>query len=153
MKICHTRTSFWRGIALAPLAAPLTFLAYTFLSIALSPGLDFRHGRGLATVILVTSVPASYAAMFLAGLPYLLWLQKAGRMTWLSVCSAGAVAGGAAALAAAAVLDGGLFNPDIELVLLGAGCGLSVGVAFLLVTGPNNSSKPTPLRGAAYLRC
>jgi hypothetical protein len=70
---------------------------------------------------------------------WLLW--RSGRARWLSVLLVGAVLG-----ALIAVVESGLAP-------WGIGCGMLVAglthIAAMRWLGPNNSSKPTPLRGAA----
>ena len=100
-------------------------------------------------VFLAVATAASLAGFVAFGLPYVTWLRRRSRLSWLNVCI-GAALGGAVFL----VLFGwlGSWNnelPGLKVAGSGALLGLLAGVGFCLGAGPNNSSKPMPLRGTA----
>jgi len=135
------------GIAAAALAAPTAFFIYglvgwepaEFSWSAVFVAAFIAYGYGL-----MVSVPVSLAF----GLPYVLWLQARGRLSWLNVCAGAAVAGGGVFTALWA-LSFQFYKPLWVFALLGLGSGLLSGAAFCVVMRPNKSFKPIPLRGTA----
>ena len=134
------------GIAAAALAAPTAFFMYGLLTeptefsvsdVFVAAFIVYFYG-------LVVSMPVS----LIFGLPYVLGLQKRGRLNWLYVCSAAATAGTVAFIGLWA-LDFQQYQPLWVFAGLGLVSGLLSGVAFCAVVRPNNSFKPNPLRGSA----
>ena len=122
----------------------------TFVALALPP-----LPEGLTFVFLVCWAVCIPLVLFL-GLPLALWLRHRGQYTSGRVAVSGAIAG-----AVVAALVGGVALADPQgpfwqvfgsMVATGALSGLATSAAFYWahrLMSPNNSSKPTPLRGAA----
>ena len=142
-----TKRPFWLGVTVAPWAAPLAlFLIGSSRSLANGGVGGSADWRFAAWAFLSVGLPISYLAMGLLAMPYLLWLRKRASLTWLNICIGGTVIGAAAFPAALLLVSG---TSSLALALPGAGLGLLSALAFCAVTGPNNSSKPMPLRGTA----
>jgi hypothetical protein len=83
----------------------------------------------------------------LFGVPYVLWLRAKNALTLINT-SLGAALIGAISFAIISWLIGwGNPVPGLAQLVVGAGFGLIGGVGFWVGAGPNNSFKPTPLRG------
>ncbi|WP_462116713.1 hypothetical protein [Lysobacter xanthus] len=88
-----------------------------------------------------------YLGMIFVAVPAVKLLARAGLYRALPVCTTAVLVGTVLACLAA-----GLFSPNVAVwrtALIGAFFGLVSGLAFYYCARPNNSSKPTPLRGAA----
>ncbi len=148
MQRSGTRRSIWLGAVIAPLAAPLSLAVYGFVYDVLQKGssalADWPSGLMLTFFF---GLPIAYLMMFLLGLPYILWLQRRGNLGWLSVCGGAVLAGGIGMPLGIRLLIGSS-QPYVTNVLFGAAVGLVCGAAWCAATVPNNSSKPTPRRGA-----
>jgi len=133
------------GIAAATLAAPTGFLMYGLLSEPTNFNVSdvFVAAFIVYAFGLMVSIPVS----LLFGLPYVLLLQKHGRLNWLYVCG-GAAAAGAGVLTGLWALSFQLYKPLWVFAGLGLVSGLLSGAAFCAVVRPNNSFKPNPLRGS-----
>ena len=142
----HVRP-LWYGVLLASLAPPLCLVSAMFFSRTGDPSATDMLYSGTLAFALAFAV--SLITMFLLGLPLVIWLRSRNRLSIFSVIT-GATAIGAVAIAIltlAVSWDHRLPEP-LQLVY-GAGVGLVAGIAFCIGAGPNNSFKPTPLRGAA----
>jgi hypothetical protein len=147
----QTKRSILLGAFIAPLGAPIAFLMYALASALAREGLPGLKDWPVAVVFyFFFGLPIAYAAMLALGLPYVTWLRRISRLTWLTVC-AGAVATGALALPAGLLLIGGGSQFNLASLMVGGFIGLVCGVLFCVVTGPNNSFKPTPHRGVGYV--
>jgi hypothetical protein len=143
------RRPFWLGILLAPWAAPaVSMLVVSVEHFTLAGPADPTGLLATAVFVFMFGVPIGYAAMVLLGLPYALWLRATGRLTYAWICAGSALAG-AIAFTAVGIADKGADNVSIKAILLGAVFGVIAGASFGVAVGPNSSSKPTPLRGAA----
>jgi hypothetical protein len=124
-------------------------LLYALISALVHEGVTGLKDWPVAVIIYFSfGLPIAYGAMVALGLPYVTWLRRTGRLTWLTVC-AGAIAAGAVALPGSLLFLGGSWQPSLANFTVGGLIGLACGALFCVVTGPNNSFKPTPLRGAA----
>jgi len=135
------------GCFLAALAPGVVLVAYLLLSGV--GGGDIADLVSGVSLVLAISFTVAAIPTLLLGLPYVLWLQSRSALTWLNVCT-GSMALGAltmAILSWAMVWNNPV--PDAWSYLLGAGFGLAGGLGFCVGATPNNSFKPTPLRGAA----
>ena len=135
------------GAVGASMAPALGLVAYSAATTDFWP----RSADDLLGVVIFLAVATatSFAGFIAFGLPYVAWLRRRSQLSWRNVC-AGAVLGGAVFLFLLGWL--GSWNnqpPGLSVVGTGALLGLLSGVGFCLGAGPNNSSKPTPLRGAA----
>ena len=145
-----SRQPVLKAALVAPVAAPLAItLAATCEAVSVNGFAGLRDIPITALFLFGFGLPISYLAMLVLGLPYALWLRSRNRLTWLPVCTGAAVLGAAvwACYWQLSYRPPSLFNS----LPIGAAIGLAVGVVFCWVAccGPNNSSKPTPLRGAA----
>ena len=130
-----TKGPFWLGVAVAPWTAPLIVFGFALARTLMNEGLDgLAYWQFAVGIFLFFAVPVSYLAMFALALPFLLWLRKLGRLTWLNCCAGGTVIG-AIAFPAAMWLISSVSSP--ALVLPGAGFGLASAVVFCIVTRPN----------------
>ena len=93
------------------------------------------------------SLPIAAAAMFIIGLPLVMLLRRL-RIYSLWTVVAGAICTGAIILYGVASF-GSSEQPGSSSLFIGSAYGLIAGCAFYLGARPNNSFKPTPLRGAA----
>ena len=122
-------------IVVAGLVA-LTLAALEALSPSERWGVAGAFRTGFYASLVLGAVPAA-----LLGAPAYWLLWRAGRASWPAALLLGAALG-----ALVAVVESGL-------TVWGIGCGiLASGLTHVAATrwlGPNNSSKPTPLRGAA----
>ena len=138
----------WRGVLLAPLAAPICFLLVGFCYVLATQGLrglgDWPAGIAFA---LVFGLPLSYAAMLILGLPFVLWLRSIQQLKAIFVCIGSVLAGAISMPTFIAILGNNPSQPIVRNCLIGAGLGLASGIAFCVAVRPNNSFKPTPLRG------
>ena len=135
------------GCFLAALAPGICLVSY----ILLSGGNSGSAASLLGGVLMVLAISFAVAAVptLLLGLPYILWLRSRNALTWRNICLGSVLVG---SLAMAVLTWAIAWNnpvPGLSAYLLGAGLGLAGGVAFCLGARPNNSFKPTPLRGAA----
>ena len=145
-----SRHPVWKGVLVAPLAAPLAVTAATaWESISLNGVAGFRDLPVAALFLFAFGLPISYIAMLALGLPYVLWLRSRNWLGWAPVY-AGAAFFGAAVWAGYWQMS---YQPPslLKTLPVGAAIGLLVGVLFCWVAhcGPNNSFKPNPLRGSA----
>jgi hypothetical protein len=142
-----------RSLLMAALVAPWVS-GLPFAAQVIASG---HYGSGLAEAltsigaVLLLAVPFGYVGMTLLGLPFAAWLLRRTRFCVAFLALDGFVLGG---------LPFGIYLGLVEGLSAGAGvfasmglAGGCVGVAAGLLAGaplrPNNSSKPTPLRGAA----
>ena len=146
----ENRRPILRAVLLAPIAAPLALTAWAaWESVSLGGVAGLSDVPIAALFLFGFGLPISYIAMLVAGLPYVLWLRSRNLLTWVPVYTG-------ATLLGAVVWSGywqlSLRPPSLLKTLpIGAAIGLLVGIVFCWVAhcGPNNSFKPTPLRGAA----
>jgi hypothetical protein len=149
MNSAQTQRPILLGVLVAPLGAPVAFLLYTLASTLVHEGPAGLKDWPLAVVIYFSfGLLIAYGAMFALGLPYVTWLRRSGRLSWLTVCT-GAIAAGAVALPGSLLLLGASSQPYLANFAGGGFVGLVCGALFCVVTGPNNSFKPKPLRGSA----
>ena len=113
--------------------------AYGYLDATRSPGMISAAGSaqiGFAGTLFFGLLPVT-----LFGAPAYACLARTNRASWLSVSALGFLPSAALALV------------DLELAFLALLCGPSIAwlthLACRRWVSPNNSSKPTPLRGAA----
>ena len=146
----ENRQPIWKAILVSPVAVPLVLTAWVaWESISISGIAGLRDVPIAALFLFAFGLPISYIAMLVLGLPYLLWLRSRNWLTWIPVYT-GATLLGAAVWAGYWQMS--MHPPSLLKALpVGAGIGLVVGIVFCWVAGcgPNNSFKPTPLRGAA----
>ena len=140
----------WKAVLVAPIAAPLALTAWAaFESVSLNGVAGFCDIPIAALVLFGFGLPISYIAMVVLGLPYVLWLRSRNLLSWVPVYSGAALLG--------SIVWSGYwqlsYHPPslIKTAPTGGAIGLLVGILFCWVAGcgPNNSFKPTPLRGAA----
>jgi len=136
----QTRRPVWHGVVAAPWAPSTLLFAYA-MSTDGPTGLSELLFWAFATY--GVGVPVGYCVMAGLGLPYILWLQRRGYMSWLTICIGSAVIG---TLCALPFWFLGFKGP---LLLSGLVGGLAAGITFCAVVRPNNSFKPKPLRGSA----
>ena len=111
-------------------------LAFSAVLVGAASGIIFFEIIGL-----IITMPLAIVIAFVFGLPAYLLLRKLGWTSWWQVTLAGAVI----VLPFAGLL--GLNWRYISAVILS---GSAAGLLFWFIgIRPNNSSKPTPLRGAA----
>lgn len=124
------------GIAAAALAAPTAFLMYGLLTGPAKFDLNdvFVAAFIIYTFGLMVSVPAS----FVFGLPYVLWLQRHGRLSWRYVCIGAAVVG-AGAFTGLWVFSLQLYKPLWAFAGLGFLSGLLSGLTFCAVVRPKST--------------
>ena len=143
-----TRRPILVGALVAPLGGPPALLLYQLISDSISHGrIGLQYLPAILLIYLVFGVPVSYISMAVLGLPYVAWLRRTGRLTWLSVCG-GAAALGAFALPTALWLLSKTSQPSFENMIGGGLAGLACGALFCVVAWPNNSFKPNLLRSS-----
>ena len=144
------RQPIWKAVLVAPVAAPLAITAWAAWQSVSVSGITGLSDVPIAALFFFTfGLPISYIAMLVIGLPYVLWLRSRNLLTWLPVYAGAALLG---AIVWCGYWQMSLRPPSILKTLpVGAAIGLLVGILFCWVArcGPNNSFKPTPLRGAA----
>ena len=144
-----TRRPIIVGALVAPLGGPPALLLYQLISDSISQGrIGLHYLPAILLIYLVFGVPVAYISMAVLGLPYVTWLSRTGRLTWLSVC-VGAAALGTFAFPTALWLLSKTSQPSFESMIGGGFAGLVCGGLFCVVAWPNNSFKPKPLRGSA----
>ena len=135
------------GCFLAALAPGACLVAYSLLSGGHTGSVASLFGGAL--MVLAISFAVACVPTLLLGLPYVLWLRTHNALTWRNVCLGAALVGSVAMAVLTWAVTWNNPLPGLSAYLIGAGLGLAGGVAFCLGARPNNSSKPTPLRGAA----
>jgi len=135
------------GLVGATLAPAIGVLAYSMAAAQALPS-SANDWWGVSLLLLIVGV-FSLAGVLVLGLPYVLWLRGRVWLSWLNVIVGAAVAG---MLHLTAI--GWLFSWDRQLPALldlwpGVVLGALSGLGFCVGSWPNNSFKPTPLRGAA----
>ena len=111
-------------------------LAFSAVLVGAASGIIFFEVVGL-----IVTMPLAVVIAFLFGLPMYLLLRKLGWVSWWQVTLAGAVI----VLPFAALL-----GPQWRFISAVILSGSSASLLFWFIgIRPNNSSKPTPLRGAA----
>ena len=141
----------WLGALVAPLSSWATAFAYVLLIGGWSFPDQLKDVLKATGFVGFVSVLVSYVGMVVVGLPFALWLRHRGRLCGIYLALGGFVLGGAAF----SLVLGTRQDPArrLEQFMLAGAFGVAVAVSFALLVGaplrPNNSSKPTPLRGAA----
>jgi len=131
-------TAMFAAVALIVVAGlvAILFAAVEILSPSELWGVAGAFRTGFYASLLFGVVPA-----VALGAPAYWLLWRAGRATWAAVLLLGAALGALVGVV------------EVALAAWGVGCGVIVsGLTHVAVTrrlGPNSSSKPTPLRGAA----
>jgi hypothetical protein len=143
MQSSSHKRPLWIGVLLASMAQPLCMLLFLLLS--------SNHTASVIDIVLVVAVsfPISLLAMLMLGLPYVLWLRSLNRLNSLLICAGSMAIGAISIVLLRWILSWDLRPPELAQFLVGAGVGLTAGIAFCVGVGPNNSFKPKPLRGSA----
>ena len=140
----HKR-SLWLGVLFASLVVPITLIFIALISQFRAPSsANLLIGIG---GIFVIATPISFLATTLFGLPYVLFLRALKILNWTYICVGASLIGVLVDLLLVWLVSGELTK--LSQGLLAAFIGLVSGIAFCLGARPNNSFKPTPLRGAA----
>ena len=149
MNQSQTKRPILLGALIAPLGAPAALLLYTFVPALVHKGpAGLRDWRIAALICVFFGLPIAYGVMLVFGLPYITWLRRTARLTRLTIC-AGAIAAGSMALPGSLLLLTHGSQPYLANMAAGGFIGFVCGAIFCVVTGPNNSFKPKPLRGSA----
>jgi hypothetical protein len=124
----------WIGGLIAPLAAPVAFdLALLLLSVAKDGWMLGTHDWAAGVLAaLVFVLPVSYLTTWLLGMPYIYWLQRKSRLSWLHVCM-GAVCSGVISMLVFQTIakSGPLTMATLTIgALLGAVLAVCVALAF-----------------------
>jgi hypothetical protein len=146
MEVSQHKRPLWLGMLLASLAPPVCLIG-----IILFTGTDlpsFTEVLSTVSLAYLVAFPIALVAMLTLGLPFVLWLRSHNMLNILSVCI-GSVLIGAASFTLLTIAIRWDHQFELAQLLYGAGFGLAAGIAFCIGAGPNNSFKPTPLRGAA----
>lgn len=100
-------------------------------------------------MLLLLAVGFSLIGVLALGAPYIFWLRRNGRLSWLSVVAGAAAAGAIHFGAVRWLLSWDNQLPKFEELWLGVILGALSGIGFCIGAGPNNSFKPTSFRDAA----
>jgi len=137
-----------RAARLAPLTVPIAAIGGDAIySLWVSGSFD-RMGGFMYGLTYVFIPVLAYLVWLGLGMPVAYWLDRRGALSVSIFCLASPVFVAACSALGTLVLDW-----PLGVVLLAAALQLVMAIAFSVLAGlrwrPNNSSKPTPLRGAA----
>ena len=129
----HSRP-IWFAVLVTPLAVPLAFAIWSALAILFTGGSSSLKDWLVLLAFIALALPATYAAMLLVGLPYVLLLRAGGVLTFPLVCI-GAIFSSVVALPVFAWLTGPHIPPSGLSISISAALGLLSGVVFCIAAG------------------
>ena len=137
--------SFWIGSLVAPLAAPLALFCVVLVISVANDGLvvglhDWTQGLGLTVLF---TLPVSYLATWVLGLPYICWLRSSSHLSKWNVCLGAIGIGVTSTLAWELIAKVGPLRLEQMVfgALISAGLSLCVALAFCwVVRVPSSSS-------------
>ena len=132
----HSRP-LWLGGLIAPLTGPVLFSLGLFIWLGISAGLSgLGDWYGILFVPFILGLPPSYAATWLFGMPYVLWLRRIGRLSAMTVCIGAMLAGGVTYWLMEKISHEDRSTPTM-LIGLAAGSvfGLAAALVFCWITG------------------
>ncbi|GAB2524809.1 hypothetical protein GCM10027188_29690 [Lysobacter humi (ex Lee et al. 2017)] len=137
-----------RAARLAPLTVPIVAIGGDAIySLWVSGSFD-RMGGFMYGLTYVFIPVLAYLLWLGLGMPVAYWLDRRGSLSVSTFCLASPLH-----VAACSALGALVLNWSYGIVFLAAALQLVMAIAFSALAGlrwrPNNSSKPTPLRGAA----
>lgn len=136
--------SIWLGGIVAPLAAPLAFFFVGLIFSITKDGwsIGVQNWPAALLFIAIFTLPVSYLATWILGMPLIYWLRSSSRLSRWSICL------GAVGIGIVVLLIGGLFSKyrplHFEQIALGAlisaGLALCVALTFCWIVRVPSSS-------------
>lgn len=136
--------SIWLGGLIAPLAAPLAFFCVVLIMSILGERVSEGAHLWLPALGLVTvfTLPVSYLATWILGMPFIFWLRSSSRLTRWNICLGATGIGVIAVLILQSMAKNG--PPHLEQVAFGAlvsaGLALCVALTFCWIVKVPSSS-------------